>query len=348
MNKILDGKPVRADGKLGKLLWWARWFRLLATDRDARTIAKAFLHDADRLRRCSGALRSDTRGTALARLILACHVLEKGLSMPARRLGFGREAVRTAMHLVDDFEKAHGTGEPQAEHAAGVIRTYRAIHENWPGKEADRAFWDEVDDFAVRHPGPVGAGTVHWTREDFFRERNSPFPRFAASRHTVRNYAPDPIPLSTLREAVALAATAPSACNRQYVRVHCVSDKRRIAGVLALQNGNRGFGHLADKLLLVTADLEGITGVGERNDLFTNGGMFLMNLSYALHYHGIGHCILNWSVNPLRDQELRGVVELAPSECVVALLACGIPPGEFDVAASPRKAVDDLFVPHGG
>ncbi len=172
----------------------------------------------------------------------------------------------------------------------------------------------------------------------------------SSARIRWRSSQPSGIPSPSLSTSAShpRRSTAPSACNRQYVRVHCLSGKRQIAGVLALQNGNRGFGHLADKLLVVTADLEGITGVEERNDLFTNGGMFLMNLSYALHYHGIGHCILNWSVNPLRDQELRGVVELAPSECVVALLACGIPPGEFDVAASPRKAVDDLFVPHGG
>lgn len=346
MNASTDGKPGRLAGKLDKARWWARWFWLLATDRDARNIAKVFLHDADRLRRHSGALACDTRGKALAQLILASHVLEKGLSMPARRLGFGREAVRTTMRLVDDFEKTYGTGEPQADHAAGVIRTYRAIHGNWSGKESDREFWAEVDAFAERHPGPSCAGSVHWTKEDFFRERNSPFPSFAASRHTIRNYGHEPVDISRLRAAVALASTAPSACNRQYVRVHCVEDKSRIADLLALQNGNRGFGHLADKLLVVTADLEGIVGVGERNDLFTNGGMFLMSLSLALHYHGIGHCILNWSRLPGEDAAMRQILELKPSESVVALILCGEPPDEFDVAESPRKDISELFVEH--
>lgn len=341
-----NGKTGTFSGKLRKAAWWGNWLWRLATDRNSRHIARVFLHDADRLRVCSGTLGCDTKGKLLAQLIMATHVVEKGLSMPERRLGFGREAVRTTMGLADGFEKDYGPAESQVEHAAAVIGTYRAIHENWAGKSADEAFWKEVDAFLGRHPGKSGAGVVHWTKRAFYADKDSPFPAFAASRHSVRNYGPGRVDIARIREAVALAACTPSACNRQYVRVHCLGGKSRIAAVLALQNGNRGFGHLADKLLVVTADLEAIAGEGERNDLFTNGGMFLMTLAFSLHYHGIAHCILNWSRPPETDAELRRLVELKDSESVVALIVCGEAPDEFDVAESPRKDVSELFVEH--
>ena len=302
-----------------------------------------FEYDRERLARFSGVFAADTQAAALAKLILYYHAVEKGLTMPSRRMGFGKDVVRGTMVRVDAYERAFGR-DAQSKHAAGVVRAYGELHDGWKGKNEDLAFWRDVEDFVSRHADIPAARQFHWGKSEFFSKRDAPFPAFAASRHCVRDYGPGRIPMERIREAVRLAATAPSACNRQYVRVHCVSGKRKIADVLALQNGNRGFGHLADKLLVVTADLAGLDNAGERNDLFTNGGIFLMNLSYALHYHEIAHCILNWSVDPERDLALRQLLPLGESESVVALLTCGEPPEEFDVAMSPRKNVDEILV----
>ena len=114
--------------------------------------------------------------------------------------------------------------------------------------------------------------------------------------------------------------------------------------LLEIQGGSRGFGHLADKVLIVTADLEDISFARERNDLYTNGGMFLMNLCYALHYERIGHCILNWSREPAEDRAMREFIKIRPSESVIAILTCGEPTDEFDVCASPRDSAEGHFV----
>jgi nitroreductase len=333
---------------LGKRLWrLAQRWREKADWTVSREARRCFLRDCGRLLEHSSALGADTRGKALARLILFYHVAEKNWTMPDRRMGFGRDAVLNLMEQIEAFEDEYGKEEPQALHAVGVVRAYWELHEGWEGKSGDETFWAQVGDFVRRHGGVPAARQWHGTREEFFAARERPFPEFARSRHSVRTYGPEPVPEERIRAAVELATTAPSACNRQYARVHCVGGKKRIERILALQNGNRGFGHLADKLLLVTVDLEGIFGAHERNDLFTNGGMFLMNLSYALHWQGIAHCILNWSTSPENDEALRKELPMRESETTVALLTCGMPPAEFGVAASPRKSVSDVFVDHG-
>lgn len=318
-----------------------------AHSRAARAARRRSLQDCRLVLEHSSELGANTRGKALARLILAYHIVEKELTMPGRRMGFGRARVLSLMDRIETFEAQYGTGESQAKHAAGVVRAYAELHDGWDGKSADKAFWNRVDAFVGRRKDIPAARQWHGTREAFFADRNQAFPAFARSRHSVRDYESASVPLECLRDAVELATTAPSACNRQYTRVHCVTDKTLIGRILTLQNGNHGFGHLADKLLVVTADLEGVTGTNERHDLFTNGGMFLMNLCYALHWHGIGHCILNWSTPPASDAALRKLLPLKDSERVVALLTCGIPPPEFDVTASPRKKVSEVFVTHG-
>ena len=100
---------------------------------------------------------------------------------------------------------------------------------------------------------------------------------------------------------------------------------------------------MADKVLVVTADLAGIGEARERNDLYTNGGMFLMNLCYALFYYKVAHCILNWSRSPAEDKLARRIFEIKPSESIVAILTCGEPPDEFDVAMSPRKTLAEVL-----
>ena len=73
-----------------------------------------------------------------------------------------------------------------------------------------------------------------------------------------------------------------------------------------------------------------------------------MNLCYALHYHGIAHCILHWSVEPATDREVHRLLGIPENEAIVQVLACGMPPEEFDVAASPRRAPEEIVTWHGG
>lgn len=173
----------------------------------------------------------------------------------------------------------------------------------------------------------------------------SSFPEFSASRHSVRHFN-GPVSLEQIERAVSLARNAPSACNRQHTRVHCICDKETRKKVLSLQNGNRGFGHLADKLLIITADLHDIRWEEERNDLYTNAGIFLMNLCYALHANKVAHCLLNWSVSPFRDILLRKLVSIPDHETVICILACGDCPEQFSLASSPRKPVSEILTVH--
>ena len=99
---------------------------------------------------------------------------------------------------------------------------------------------------------------------------------------------------------------------------------------------------------MVTSDLSAVRWGWERHDCYTNGGLFVMNLCYALHYHGVAHCILHWSVAPEADRAAHGLLGIPENEAIIQLIACGMPPEEFDVAASPRLAAADVLTWHGG
>lgn len=301
-----------------------------------------FVYDYRRYVRCAGALKLTTEESSLAQIIMSYHVIEKGLTMPNRRFSFGHDAMRHLMTLIDRYASAHSAIHPQVVHAIGVVRAYDEMHRTGFDRTGDVAYWKAIEVFLSRYPDIPAHTQRHMTREEFYAKQNSPFPEFSESRHTLRHYegCVDP---GTIRKAVRLAQSAPSACNRQHVRVYCVADHALRDQILALQNGNRGFGHLADKLLILTGDLEDIRWVSERHDVYTNGGIFLMNLCYALHYHRIAHCILNSSFFIVGERRLRKLLKLKDSEVPIAILCCGQAPASFDVASSPRRELSEIY-----
>ena len=310
---------------------------------EKRMVRRLFANDCSRYINYSCAFRPQTREGLLSDIIMAYHVLEKGLTMPNRRFAFGKDVVRRLMSLVDKFVGRFTVDEPQVRHAIGVVKAYLKLHHD-AGFDfsKDTGYWEAINAFAVRFEDIEPSVQPHMTREEFYRNKDMPFPAFAVSRHTLRHYSDCPLPMERIRQAVELAMTTPSACNRQYWKTYCVDNRELGHKILDLQKGNRGFGHLADKVIIVTVSLEAI-GPNERNDVFTNGGMYLMNMCYALFYYEVAHCVLNWSRSPEEDAELRSLVKIPDSESVIAVLSCGETPDEFDVAASPRRNVVDVF-----
>lgn len=81
-------------------------------------------------------------------------------------------------------------------------------------------------------------------------------------------------------------------------------------------------------------------------DLNTNVGIFIMNLSYALHYNKVAHCILNWYVLPKEDKKLRKLLQIPDEESVVCFIACGDLPERFKIVSSPRITAKDIYTIH--
>lgn len=324
--------------------------RQIYASRNARKCAMSCCnYDAKRVITLSGACNHDTKGAALSEIIATYHIVEKGLTMPHRRLAFGRSAVLRLLRHVDEYESRYGNEESQITQAASVVVEYWLMHNKAieDGRvDFDERFKMELEDFVKRHDCRVNVGQIHTTKEIFYKNKNSDFAIFARARHTLRHYENRELTVERITEAIKIALSTPSACNRQYCRVHCITDKAEIKKLLEIQGGNRGFGENADKLLIVTADLEGLLYPEERNDLYVNGGMFLMNLCYALFYQEIAHCVLNWSKTEEEDLALRAIISIKPSETVIAMLTCGETPEEFDVATSLKKNLNEILVVH--
>lgn len=269
------------------------------------------------------------------------HVVEKGLTMPDMRLGFGQDKVRELIKCLNEYYKKF-PDSVSSNSAIATVNEYYRVHKEL-GYDLPSDIIKGITKLQIEHPNIAAWNQKSITPEEYFSYQNN-FLSFSNSRHCIRNFdSSKPIDINSIIKAIDIARNAPSACNRQPSRVHIVTNKEKIQSILEMQNGSRGFRQLTDKLLIITGDLQTVLGPSEFFDLNTNVGIFIMNLAYALHYKKIGCCILNWYVMPDQDRDARKIACIPDQETIVALMACGYPPEEFKVAISERLNTEDIY-----
>lgn len=169
------------------------------------------------------------------------------------------------------------------------------------------------------------------------------FAEIAYNRHSSRNYS-DQIPDEDLiKKIVALAQTAPSACNRQPIRVFACVDYEKRKEIMKMHGGVRGFG-MPGVIFAITGDLGLYQNELERNTVFVDGGIFAMNMLYALDCYGLVACPVIWGSEPDMDSKLSSVLDIPKTYKIVILILAGYYPDEKYIAAcSPKKSVDSIL-----
>jgi nitroreductase len=266
--------------------------------------------------------------------------------MPVPRPGFGKKVV---MNLTDTIFHYRNLNLPQDDlefrQSVSVLREYLKFHEDLNFKldsDVVKKLEQVVNDFATVE----GQKQIRFTREEYFSDKNMPFDKFCLSRYSVRNYTDQEVPLDVLYDCINLAQKSPSFCNRQPSRVHIVKSPDKKNRILEVQNGNRGFGHLAETLLVISSVISTTKDIHERNENHLNGGIFIMTLLNALHFYGIGACSLNWGVSNDKDIKIREILNIPENEVVLMIISCGYIPDEVSVAASPRKTAREITTEH--
>lgn len=283
---------------------------------------------------------------ASAELLFYYHKLEKGLCMPGKKRFFGYEPASMTVGLLDQWRaKGLPTNDPVYLGAIETIRAYRRRVDETPPERGDllRQKLDEALATVGESPDFSTPQPVQWNQEDGLIDT---FEHLSKIRRSVRDFKPDPVPMDLLERAVSVAKLSPSACNRQPCRVHAFSERAKIDAMLEYQNGNRGFGHTAPMLLVLTAQANVFFDASERNQPYVDGGLFAMSLIYALQAQGLSSCCLNWCVEPSTDIQAHIQGEIPESEIIIMYIAVGYTQHGALVPRSPRRSTEMVFVKH--
>lgn len=326
-------EPVRLRLRAHYHHWRNRWALRRAAAYDRRVYASG-----------SGLFRADTHAASCeASLIKAYHRIEKGLALRDPRPGFGRDAVDTVLADITALLQA-GTGALHIARALNTLDEYVQFNQR---AGADLAWLrprlEALRSRATGMPATAEGGTLEVTREQIHAAARHDMSAFFAQRYSVRHFSAQAVEPDLIRQAVVMAQKTPSVCNRESGTVYAAFDAQRRAELLALQNGNRGFGDQAGCVLVVTARLDTLLSVGERYQGWIDGGLYAMSLVYALHSLGLGSCCLNWSVEPEADIRFKQVAGIPADQQVIMLIAVGHLPERLRVAQSPRRPIDTIL-----
>jgi len=283
-----------------------------------------------------------------AELLFQYHKLEKGLSIPGPRRFFGAEPASATMEILRRWNSAgHRRDDPVYLGALEALHAYLLRLDTYgldPSQEiscAVRQFLTEISERDERlvTPQSLGSAAVHEGAD-----AAAAFRALALARRSVRDFRTEPVADELLRDAFSIAQLAPSACNRQPWFVYLVSDKAVQKDLLQYQNGNRGFGHLAPHVAVITAEESCFFDASERHEPYVDGGLFSMSLALALRAHGASSCCLNWCVPPSHDRAVHALLSIPASRRIIMLMAIGYAADDCVVPRSPRRALDDVLL----
>lgn len=324
-----------------------RGYFAVSVDRGVRQYLKVLNSDNDRyLASCIRGDLPDDPYQLRARLTMYSHALEKGLSYREMRLGFGQDRfVATAEHLHKYREVGASEADPHFLAAVRVLFEYLEVHAREGFDVAHLAPLAEPFEPLLARADAAGIphGTLELTRDEMLAGGGGPFAELSRTRCSTRDFAPERVDPKIIHEAVRLAQKSPSACNRQASSVVVIQTPELVQRALALQTGNRGFGHQVRTVLIVKTDLRAFYGETERQQGFVDGGMFAMSLIYGLHSQGVGTCSLNWSNSLENDAALRDLIGLRASEAVLMFIAAGYYAETFRATASVRLPTEEVY-----
>lgn len=290
----------------------------------------------------SNAFGIDTQEKIQGKISFYYHAIEKGLINNPLRYKFGAEKLQRLLYYLKLWEKrGYACTHSQFLSPFGVLNSYISLHTE-KGIALDEVFSAEDIAFIKKYVSHEG-GVHHFTRENYFAHAEQSFGPFSNSRHSVRHFTNQIVPPETIHSVVALARNAPSVCNRQGFRVRQVATKEKIDAALAIQSGLNATSATVHNLFIISVDRSAFVASSEWYQAFIDGGIFLQNVLYALHYHKLGAVPLNWSKHYFEDKKMQKLLGLNPAEKIICLIAFGYLIPEFKVPYSSRRAVNEIL-----
>lgn len=264
------------------------------------------------------------------------HTIEKGLAYEDYRAGFGKENIEKLLISLEQYSsRGFDTSAFFYETALSCLFAY--INRNKEFGYEDSQLEERANRLSGKPNGYGGTITVSAP----IQPETLTYKQLVSSRHSIRHFSEVPVDIALLREAIELAQYTPSACNRQGWKTRIVADKEKIASILSNQNGNRGFGHEFDKLLIVTSDLRTQQKSREFFQAFIDGGMYAESVLNSLYSKGIGSVPLSASLTSLQEKNVRKIAAIDEAEVLILFIGVGnYPEGEFLTTRSERRPVE--------
>lgn len=256
----------------------------------------------------------------LAKIRQYAHVLEKGIYMPNRRVGFGKEKADFLKEQLRKLEqKNQGLDDPTYLWAKNIYKKYLEQH------RLTKDFTSEIQPHQHTKSDQEG------------------FLKIIKQRRSCRVYRDQLLEPKLIHEIIEIASYSPSSCNRQTNQVYCITDRESLQICEEMSSGGKGFAGMSPCILILAVDLRPYCLPKERHLAFVDSGIYSQSIMLAAEMKGLGTCFLNWaSQTDTNEQMLRERFKIPYYYEITGLLCLGYP--KYIMPLSARKRIEDTLI----
>jgi nitroreductase len=273
------------------------------------------------------------------------HRLEKGLCMTPPRDRFALDYIDETLKAYGNLVKSHQPQDlPLVRYAHDVLQAY--FHATrWAAGAQQPALFERLSAHLPTDQVPASEPAAP-TPQHALPAADVQYTQFLAltrRRASVRRFLPAVVPRSAIEQAVAAAAQAPSACNRQPLRYVALADNPLKRQLAQLPMGTAGYAENIPVMLAAVGDLSAYPFERDRHIIYIDASLANMQLMLALETLGLASCSINWPDMEERERKAAALLQLAPYERIVMLMAVGYPDPAGLVPHSEKKSVGEML-----
>lgn len=273
-----------------------------------------------------------------ARIVMNAHSIEKGLSLKNIKVGYGKAKILLLLKDLKHYYKLF-KNDNLVIFCTTIIEAYLNLNKNLGVEDQDiKDAYTEMSSVLTKsneYTAHLVGGYFKTSREKIHQNSNIDYYNFVRNRHSIRNFTGNAINTDLLNKAFEIAEYTPSACNRQPWGNHVFLDKKKIEQILNFQTGARQFKDDITCVILITSKYSSFFG-SEHHQPYVNGGLYAMNLIFALHSLGLGTTPLNMGFSPKKLKGLKNLCNITDDEAPIVLIGVGEIAEELSIATSSR------------
>lgn len=268
-------------------------------------------------------------------LAIRVHAIEKGMSIGSVKVGFGQPKV---LSIIKDLQHYLNIGGDKGftEECYSVLNQYvlfnRQLGADMQIVETELAGFAKTNSLSDLNKG----GIYHKTKKDVLEQANKPFAEFSQTRFSVRDFGKDKVNRNQIEAALKICERTPSACNRQPWSIYVFENGDFKNKMFANQGGCKGFYEDMQYAILICGDQRNYN-INELYQAYVDGGLYGMNLMYALHAQGLASIPLTMGHKLGDTSRIKSVMNIPEYDIPVLLIGVGSYKEEYKVAASVRK-----------
>lgn len=269
-------------------------------------------------------------------LTITAHALEKGMAIGKVRIGFGKKKAYSLIKGLDKYSQLKGYKKEFIIEVSSIINKYILFNKEQGADMKDIQV--EFEKFCTSHYIELinQGGILTKSKQETNNQLCSDFREFSQSRFSIRDFSEQPISMEAINKALQLCERTPSACNRQNYRIHIFTNKEQRQKLFDMQLGCNGFSDDMQCAILICGDMLGYKYY-EHSLLYVDGGLYAMNLLYALHREGLATIPLTVAHKNGYLNRIKKAIGIPDNEIPILLIGVGSYKDKYKVAESHRK-----------